>query len=78
MQTHLINRELDDLLFLEIVNKDLREQTKILSILITSIKQTSPLVQIYEEKKEILMDVLKHRTSNDKSHRILKEKLVCF
>ena len=78
MENFLISNELDDLLFLEIVNEDLREQTKILSILISSIKQTSPLLQIYEEKKKILMDVLKHRTSKDKSHRILKEKLVSF
>jgi len=78
MENFLISNELDDLLFLEIVNEDLREQSKILSILISSIKQTSPLLQIYEEKKEILVNVLKHRTPNDKSHRILKEKLVSF
>jgi len=80
MKTHfLISRELDDLLFLEIVNDDLREQSRMLSMLILSIKQTSPLAQIYEEKKKILMDVLKStRTSNDKTCAILKEKLVCY
>jgi hypothetical protein len=78
MEKFLISRELDDLLFLDIVNDDLREQSKILSILISSVKQMSPLVQIYEEKKEILVEFLKHRTPNDKSHRILKEKLVSF
>jgi hypothetical protein len=80
MKTHfLISKELDDLLFLEIVNNDLREQSNILSKLISSIKQTSPLVQTYEDKKKILMDVLKStRTSNDKNCTILKEKLVCY
>jgi hypothetical protein len=77
MATHfLISKELDDLLFLEIINEDLREQSKILSILISSIKQTSPLVEIYEEKKKILMELLKSSTFNDKRHLILKEKLV--
>jgi hypothetical protein len=79
METHfLISKELDNLLFLEIVNDELSEQSRMLSMLISSIKQTSPFVQIYEEKKKILMEVLKSRTSNDKNCAILKEKLVWY
>ena len=55
----LIIKELDRLLFLEIINDDLREQSNILSMLISSIKETSPLVEIYEEKKQILLELFK-------------------
>ena len=55
----LISKELDRLLFLEIINDDLREQSNILSMLISSIKETSPLVEIYEEKKQILLELFK-------------------
>ena len=78
MEKFLISRELDDLLFLEIVNDDLREQLDILSLLISSVKEKLPLVEKYEEKKKILMELLKSLTFNDKRHWILKEKLVSF
>jgi hypothetical protein len=74
----LISKELDSLLFLEIINDDLREQSNILSMLISSIKETSPLVEIYEEKRQILLELLKSRTLNNKNCMILKEKLVSF
>ncbi len=58
MQTHLISKDLDDLLFLDVINEDFREQSKLISILISSITQQSPLLNIYEEKKKLLLDTL--------------------
>jgi hypothetical protein len=46
MQTHLISEELDNLLFLDVINEDFREQSKLISILISSITQQSPLLEI--------------------------------
>jgi hypothetical protein len=78
MEYFLISKEQDNLLFLDIINDDLREQLDILSLLISSVKEKLPLVEKYEEKKKILMELLKSLTFNDKRHWILKEKLVSF
>jgi hypothetical protein len=74
MQTHLISKELDNLLFLDVINEDFREQSKLISILISSITQQSPLLDIYEEKKKLLLDTLNSHRLNEKN--ILREKLV--
>ncbi len=76
MQTpYLISKELDDLLFLDVINEDLREQSKLVSILISSLTQKSPLLNIYEEKKKILLDTLNSsQRVNKKDH--FREKLV--
>jgi hypothetical protein len=67
MQTHLISKELDNLLFLDVINEDLREQSKLISILISSlIQQQSPLLNIYEEKKKLLLDTLNSQRLNEK------------
>ena len=58
MQSHLISKDLDDLLFLDVINEDFREQSKLISILISSLIQQSPLLNIYEEKKKLLLDTL--------------------
>jgi hypothetical protein len=55
MQTHLISKELDNLLLLDVINEDFREQSKLISILISSITQQSPLLKCYEEKKTLLL-----------------------
>ena len=74
MQSYLISKELDNLLFLDVVNEDFREQSKLISILISSITQQSPLLNIYEEKKKLLLDTLNSQRLNDKN--ILREKFV--
>ena len=58
MPTYLISKEMDDLLFLDVINEDFREQSKLISILISSLIQQSPLLNIYEEKKKLLLDTL--------------------
>jgi hypothetical protein len=74
MQTHLISKDLDNLLALDVINEDFREQTKQISILISSITQQSPLLEIYEGKKKLLLDTLNSQRLNEKN--IFREKLV--
>jgi hypothetical protein len=74
MQTHLISQELDNLLFLDVLNEDLREQSKLISILISSLTQQSSHLNIYEEKKKLLLDTLNSQRLNE--NNIFREKLV--
>jgi hypothetical protein len=74
MQTHLISKDLDNFLFLDVINEDFREQSKLISILISSITQQSPLLNIYEEKKKLLLDNLNSQRLNEKN--LFREKLV--
>jgi hypothetical protein len=74
MQTHLISKELDNLLFLDVINEDFKEQSKLISILISSITQQSPLLEIYKEKKKLLLDNLNSKRLNEKI--LFREKLV--
>jgi hypothetical protein len=76
MQTHLISKDLDNLLFLDVINEDFKEQSKLISILISSLTQQSPLLSIYEEKKKLLLDNLNSQRLNVKN--LFKEKLVSF
>jgi hypothetical protein len=75
MPSHLISNELDNLLFLDVINEDFREQSKLISILISSLIQKSPLLNIYEEKKKLLLDTLNTQRSNGEKNRF-REKLV--
>ncbi len=74
MQTHLISKEMDDLLFLDVINEDFREQSKLISILISSLIQQSPLLNIYKEKKKLLLDTLNSQRVNEKN--LFRDKLV--
>jgi hypothetical protein len=74
MQTHLLSKDLDDLLFLDVINEDFREQSKLISILISSLTQQSPLAKIYEEKKKLLLDTLNTQRANEKN--LFRDKLV--
>jgi len=76
MQTHLISKEMDDLIFLDVINEDFREQSELISILISSLTQQSPLLNIYEEKKKLLLDTLNSQRVNEKN--LFREKLVRF
>ena len=74
MQSYLISKEMDDLLFLDVINEDFQEQSKLISILISSLFQQSPLLNIYEEKKKLLLDTLNSQRVNEKN--LIREKLV--
>jgi hypothetical protein len=74
MQAYLISQDLDNLLFLDVINEDFREQSKLISILISSITQQSPLLNIYEEKKKLLLDTLNSQKLNEKN--LLRGKFV--
>jgi hypothetical protein len=74
MQTHLISKELDNILILDVINEDFREQLKLISILISSFTQQSPHLNIYEEKKKLLLDTLNSQRVNEKNR--FREKLV--
>ena len=68
MQTpYLLTEEMDDLLFLDVINEDFREQSKLISILISSLIQQSPLLCIYEEKKKLLLDTLNSQRANEEN-----------
>ena len=75
MPTHLISEELDDLLFLDVINEDFREQSTLISILISSITQQSPLLEIYKEKKKLLLDTLNSQRVNLEKN-LFREKFV--
>jgi hypothetical protein len=74
MPTYLISKDLDNLLFLDVINEEFREQSKLISILISSLIQQSPLLSIYKEKKKLLLDTLNSQRSKDKN--LLTDKLV--
>ena len=74
MQSYLLSEEMDDLLFLDVINEDFREQSKLISILISSLIQQSPLLNIYEETKKLLLDTLNSQRENEKNQ--FREKLV--
>ncbi len=74
MQSYLLSKEMDNLLFLDVINEDFREQSKLISILISSLIQQSPLLSIYKEKKKLLLDILNSQRSNEKN--LFREKLV--
>jgi hypothetical protein len=77
MQTHLLSKEMDDLLFLDVINEDFREQSKLISILISSLIQQSPLLNIYKEKKKLLLDTL-NSSQQENEKNFFREKLVSF
>ncbi len=74
MQSNFISEELDNLLFLDVINEDFQEQSKLISILISSLFQQSPLLNIYKEKKKLLLDTLNSQRVNEKN--LFREKLV--
>jgi hypothetical protein len=74
MQTYIISKELDNLLFLDVINEDFQEQSKLISILISSLIQQSPLLNIYEERKKLLLDTLNAQRVNEKN--LFREELV--
>ncbi len=74
MQSYLISKEMDNLLFLDVINEDFQEQSKLISILISSLTQQSPLLSIYKEKKKLLLDTLNSQRANEKN--LFREKLV--
>ncbi len=69
-----MSKELDNLLFLDVINEDFQEQSKLISILISSLIQQSPLLSIYEEKKKLLLDIINSQGVNEKNR--FREKLV--
>jgi hypothetical protein len=72
---YLISKDLDNLLILDVINEDFREQSKLISILISTLTQQSPLLSIYEdEKKKLLLDTLNSQRVNEKNS--FREKLV--
>ena len=76
MQSYLISKDLDNLLFLDVINEDFQEQSKLISILISSLIQQSPLLSIYKEKKKLLLDTLNSQRVNEKN--LFRENLVSF
>ncbi len=76
MQTYLISKEMDNLLFLDVINEDFREQSKLISILISSLIQQSPHLSIYEEKKKLLLECLNSQRANEKN--LFRDELVSW
>ena len=76
MQSYLISKDLDNLLFLDVINEDFREQSKLISILISSLTQQSSLLMIYEEKKKLLLDNLNSQRLNE--NYIFRDKFKCL
>ncbi len=66
---------MDDLLFLDVINEDFREQSKLISILFSSLTQQTPLLTIYKEKKKLLLDTLNSQRVNVEKN-LFREKLV--
>ena len=78
MEDLLIVREVGDLMFLEIMNEEVRKQSDQVSAFINETKQNSLNMEHYEEKKELLVKLIKSEMIDDENYLFLKEKLVTF
>jgi len=74
MQTQLTSRDLDALLILDVINEDFIKQSEQISSRLWTITQNSSLINVYEEKRQLLLEILKSRRLDEKN--LLKEKLV--
>jgi len=74
MQTQLTSRDLDALLILDVINEDFIRQSEQISSRLWTITQNSSLINVYEEKRQLLLEILKSRRLDEKN--LLKEKLV--
>ena len=78
MEDLLIVREVGDLMFLEIMNEEVRKQSDQVSAFINETKQNSLNMEHYEGKKELLVKLIKSEMIDDENYLFLKEKLVTF
>jgi hypothetical protein len=76
MEQLLIVEKADDLIFLEIIVKDLREQFDKISELICSIKENMPYLNLYEDKKNSLSELIKWKKFDEENLSFLNGKLV--
>jgi hypothetical protein len=77
MEQLLIVENANDLIPLEIIIQDLREQFDKLSELICSIKENMPHLNLYENKKSLLTELIQWKKFDEENLSLLNGKLVC-
>lgn len=77
MENLLIIKEFGDLMFLEILNDEMRKRSHLVSDFILEKKQNSSNMEQYDEKKKLLEEFFKSESTFDYQKSIfLKEKIV--
>ena len=77
MENLLIIKEFGDLMFLEILNDEMRKRSHLVSVFILEKKQNSSNMEQYDEKKKLLEEFFKSESTFDYQKSIfLKEKIV--
>jgi hypothetical protein len=77
MEQLLIVEKANDLIFLEIMIHDLRERFDKISDLICSIKVSMPHLNLYENKRNLISELIKWKKFDEENLSFLNGKLVC-
>ena len=76
MENFLILNELGDLMLLEIINEKWKVQSEQFSASIATIKEMTPQMDKYEEKKNILVELINGEKLDEENYLFLKNKFV--
>jgi len=76
MENLLVINDMGDLMLLEIVNEKMKLNSEIISVVISEIKQNSLQMEIYEEKKNILIELIQSEKLDEGNLFCLKDKFV--
>ena len=76
MENLLIIREIGDVMLLEIINEKWKQMSEQVSAFITSMKHGMPQMEQYEEKKNILFELIDSEIMDQNEYYKLKSKFV--
>ena len=76
MENLLIIREIGDLMLLEIINEKWKQMSEQVSVFISSMKHGMPQMEQYDEKKNILFELINSDITDRNEYSFLKAKFV--
>ena len=76
MEHLLIIREIGDLMLLEIINEKWKQMSEQVSVFISSMKHGMPQIEQYEDKKNILFELIDSNIMDQNEYFKLKTKFV--
>ena len=76
MENLLIIREIGDLMLLEIINEKWKQMSEQVSVFISSMKHGMPQLEQYEDKKNILFELIDSNIMDQNEYFKLKTKFV--
>ena len=76
MENLLIIREIGDLMLLEIINEKWKQMSEQVSVFISSMKHGMPQLEQYEDKKNILFELIDSDIMDQNEYFKLKTKFV--